>query len=40
MVGAILLPVMGAVGIYLWFKRRKMQKELDESAENDEAENL
>ena len=40
MVGAILLPVMAAVGIYLWFKRRKVQKELDESAENDEAENL
>ena len=40
MVGAILLPVMAVVGIYLWFKRRKVQKELDESAENDEAENL
>ncbi len=40
MVGVVLLPVMAAVGIYLWFKRRKVQKELDESAENDEAENL
>ncbi len=40
MVGAILLPVMVAVGIYLWFKRRKVQKELEEDAENDEAENL
>ncbi len=40
MVGVILLPVMVALGIYLWFKRRKVQKELDESTENDEAENL
>jgi len=40
MVGAILLPVMGAVGIYLWFKRRKVQKELEETAENDEEKNL
>ena len=40
MVGVILLPVMGALGIYLWFKRRKMRKELEETAENDEAENL
>ncbi len=40
MAGVILLPVMAAVGIYLWFKRRKVQKELEEAAENDEAENL
>ncbi len=40
MVGVILLPVMAAVGIYLWFKRRKAQKELEETAKNDEAENL
>ena len=40
MVGVLLLPVMAAVGIFLWFKRRKVQKELDESAENDEAEDL
>jgi len=40
MVGAILLPVMAALGIYLWFKRRKMRKEFEETAENDEAENL
>ena len=40
MVGVLLLPVMAAVGICLWFKRRKVQKELDASAENDEAEDL
>ena len=40
MAGVILLPVMGAVGIYLWFKRRKVQKEIEETAKNDEAENL
>ncbi len=40
MVGVILLPVMTALGIFLWFKRRKARKELEESAKNDEAENL
>jgi len=40
MVGVILLPVMAAVGIFLWFKRRKVRKELEETAKNDEAENL
>ncbi len=40
MVGVVLLPVMAALGIYLWFKRRKVRKEMDETAENDEAENL
>ena len=40
MAGVVLLPVMTAAGIYLWFRRRKVQKELEESAENDEAENL
>ena len=40
MVGVILLPVMVAVGIALWLKRRKMQKEIEKTAENDEAENL
>jgi len=40
MLGAILLPVMLAGGIFLWFKRRKARKELERSAENDEAENL
>jgi uncharacterized iron-regulated membrane protein len=38
--GVILLPVMTAAGIYLWFKRRKVQKEIEETAKNDEAENL
>ena len=40
MVGVILLPVLAAVGIALWLKRRKMQKEIEKTAENDEAENL
>ena len=40
MVGAILLPVMAAVGISLWLKRRKARKELEETAENNEAQNL
>jgi len=40
MVGVILLPVMTALGIFLWIKRRKARKELETSAENDEAENL
>ena len=40
MAGVILLPTMVAVGIFLWFKRRKIQKELDKSTENDEAQNL
>ena len=40
MVGVILLPVMTSLGIYLWFKRRKVRKELEETTENDEAENL
>jgi len=39
MAGLILLPAMAAGGIFLWFKRRKIRKEL-ESAENDEAQNL
>ena len=40
MVGAILLPVMAALGIILWFKRRKARKELEKTAENDDTENL
>jgi len=40
MAGVILLPVMAALGIVLWLRRRKARKELDESTENDEAENL
>jgi len=40
MVGALLLPVMTALGIILWFKRRKARKELEKSTENDDVENL
>lgn len=40
MVGVILLPTMVAIGIFLWFKRRKLRKELEKSSENDEARNL
>jgi len=40
MVGVILLPTMVAIGIFLWLKRRKIQKELDKSAENDEDQNI
>ena len=36
MAGVILLPVMAAGGIFLWLKRRKMRKELEEAAKNDE----
>lgn len=40
MAGVILLPVMAAGGIFLWLKRRKMRKELEEAAKNDETQNL
>jgi len=40
MAGVILLPVMAALGIVLWLRRRKARKELEETEENDEAENL
>ncbi len=40
MLGVILLPVMAAVGISLWLKRRKARKELEETTENNEAQNL
>ncbi len=41
MAGVILLPVMAALGIVLWLRRRKARKELEEkSAENDEAQNF
>jgi uncharacterized iron-regulated membrane protein len=36
MLGVILLPVMAAVGIILWFKRRKARKELEMAAESDD----
>jgi len=40
MAGVILLTAMAICGISLWFKRRKARKELEKSAENDEAQNL
>jgi hypothetical protein len=39
MLGVILLPVMLAGGIFLWYKRRKARKEL-EATENDDTQNL
>ncbi|WP_179360056.1 hypothetical protein [Nitrosopumilus cobalaminigenes] len=39
MLGAIILPVMLAGGIIMWYKRRKANREL-ENAENDEFQNL
>jgi len=40
MMGVILLTAMTVGGISLWIKRRKARKELETSAENDEAQNL
>ncbi len=40
MMGVILLTAMTVGGISLWIKRRKSRKELETSAENDEAQNL
>lgn len=40
MVGVLLLPMMTALGIILWFKRRKARKELEKDAENDETQNI
>ena len=40
MAGVILLPVMTALGISLWFKRRKARKELEMAEDNDEAQNF
>ncbi len=40
MLGVILLPAMAAVGIILWLKRRKVRNELEETAEDDEAQNF
>ena len=39
MMGVILLTAMIAGGISLWYKRRKLRKEL-EAQENDDAQNL
>ncbi len=40
MAGVILLTAMAVGGISLWLKRRKARKELEQSSENDEAQNL
>ncbi len=40
MAGVILFTAMAVGGISLWLKRRKARKELEQSAENDEAQNL
>jgi len=40
MMGVILLTAMAVGGISLWLKRRKARKELEDTAENDEAENF
>jgi len=40
MMGVILLTAMIVGGISMWFKRRKLRKELEKSSENDEAQNL
>lgn len=37
--GVILLTAMGAGGISLWYKRRKIRKEF-EAAKNDDAANI
>jgi len=38
--GVILLTAMTVGGISLWFKRRKVRKELEQSEDNDETQNL
>lgn len=40
MLGVILLTAMVAAGISLWLKRRKLDKELNESTNNDDPQNL
>ncbi len=37
MAGVILFTAMAVGGISLWLKRRKARKELEKSAENDDA---
>jgi len=39
MMGVILLSAMGAGGISLWYKRRKIRKEF-EATQNDDAQNF
>ena len=40
MAGVILLTAMTVCGISLWLKRRKLEKEVNESVEEDVSENL
>ncbi|MGB1770248.1 MAG: hypothetical protein ACPHEV_05275 [Nitrosopumilus sp.] len=40
MAGVILLTAMTVCGISLWLKRRKLEKESNESVEEDISENL
>ncbi len=40
MMGVILLTAMTVGGISLWFKRRKVRKELENDAEYDETQNF
>ncbi|MGB0725018.1 MAG: hypothetical protein ACPGN7_06450 [Nitrosopumilus sp.] len=40
MAGVILLTAMTVCGISLWLKRRKLEKEVNESVEEDISENL
>ena len=40
MMGVILLTAMAVGSVSLWLKRRKARKELEETAENNEAQNL
>ena len=35
MLGVLLLPVMAAAGIFMWFKRRKANQELTDAENND-----
>ena len=40
MAGVILLTTMTVCGISLWLKRRKLEKEVNESVEEDISENI
>ena len=40
MAGLILLTAMTVCGISLWLKRRKLEKEVNESVEEDISENI
>ena len=40
MAGVILLTAMTVCGISLWLKRRKLEKEVNESVEEDISENI